>query len=212
MEATLSSTEFREIEEDEQKRSATGENSFFSIQKQLKEFAEQVANAPPIARNESRSVSTSVADNRDVTAQNTSTTSTTTTTDEGDNFDDINDEELAHYFHTPEEVKIKTEVWTAMNQEYLDKMKDKEKEQAAGKSTPNKVFLLLWKKKVTYTLQRKRKREPKKDTPAETAREATAEMLKKKVSSKINYSALDALFSVEKFFDSGVSSFFAVAT
>jgi hypothetical protein len=76
-------------------------------------------------------------------AVTTATVSTTTTT-ESENFNDIDDKELDCYFHTPEEVKIKEEIWTALNQDYLLMMAEREKEQAAGKSAPKvRIFYVL---------------------------------------------------------------------
>jgi len=103
--------------------------------------------------------------------------------EETDNLSDIELDEVQKYMNTAEEVEMKTQIWTEMNKDYLLMKQRKELEAATeAAANPNK---------------KKRKREPRKQSaPAETAAEATAEMLKKKTpSNKINYSALANLFA-----------------
>ncbi|KAI8479474.1 transcription factor TFIIIB subunit brf1 [Branchiostoma belcheri] len=93
----------------------------------------------------------------------------------------INDEELDWFLLNDEEVRIKTEIWTQANADYIQKMKEKEEKEA------------LEKEQGIHKPEQKKKRKPKKKQPiqASTAGEAIEKMLQeKKISSKINYDVL----------------------
>jgi len=108
-----------------------------------------------------------------------SKTNRTRNEDEGDTFSDIDDSQLEDYFNTDEEVIAKTLLWNELNKDYLEMLATKEK--SILERPPKK----------------KRKIEKKKEFPAETAAEAAIGVLRKKVSTKINYSALGDLFHVD---------------
>ncbi|XP_078590437.1 transcription factor IIIB 90 kDa subunit-like isoform X2 [Branchiostoma floridae x Branchiostoma japonicum] len=93
----------------------------------------------------------------------------------------INDEELDWFLLNDEEVRIKTEIWTLANADYIQKMKEKEEKEA------------LEKEQGIHKPEQKKRRKPKKKQPiqASTAGEAIEKMLQeKKISSKINYDVL----------------------
>jgi len=106
---------------------------------------------------------------------------------EDDDLSDIKDSDVVGYLHSEEEVKLKTALWHAMNKDYLEQQLEKEKEEARNRAAGKPP-------------KKKRRREAKKNTIAETAAEATMAVLKKKVSTKINYSALEDLFDVKNLF------------
>jgi len=85
---------------------------------------------------------------------------------------------------------VKTEIWNELNKDYLELMASKEKN-ATEKPPPKK----------------RRKNEKKTEfVPAETAAEATITMLKKRVSKKLNYSAIEGIFNVDQnLFDPKIS-------
>eukprot|EP01027_Heterolobosea_sp_BB2_P013769 GEZU01019819.1.p1 GENE.GEZU01019819.1~~GEZU01019819.1.p1 ORF type:complete len:525 (-),score=180.23 GEZU01019819.1:234-1808(-) len=107
---------------------------------------------------------------------------------------DIDDEEVDTYIHTDEEVKVKEAIWNELHKEYLEQLEQKMKEQERGE---------------TEQQPKKKRRQRKKEEstgPAGSAAEATANMLAKRMSSKINYSALKGLFTIDNtIFDSTVS-------
>ncbi|XP_048527733.1 transcription factor IIIB 90 kDa subunit-like [Triticum urartu] len=106
------------------------------------------------------------------------------------NLSDIDDVEVDGYLHNEEETQNKKIIWEEMNKEYLEEQAAKEAlaaELAArgisvGEGRPKK---------------RKRK-EDKNSTPAETPAEATCNMLKRKgLGSKINVEAISGLYNTE---------------
>jgi transcription factor IIIB subunit 2 len=141
------------------------------------------------------------------TPVDTTTTTTTTTPaptkssmdnekhhNEEDTFSDIEDAEIDSYLMTSQEVELKTELWTEMNKDYLKILEKKQKEKQEQELKP-KVQFYLNKYLLTLLQQKPRKkREIKRIGPADSAVEAAAEMLKKKVSSKLNYAVLEVLF------------------
>ena len=94
------------------------------------------------------------------------------------NVPDIPDDEIDKYINSTEEVETKTKMWEEMNSDYLEQQKLKQEKGEKGEKSGTK---------------RKRKTEKKK--PSENTAEAMSDMLKKKVSAKINYSALEGLFT-----------------
>ncbi|VAI18019.1 unnamed protein product [Triticum turgidum subsp. durum] len=106
------------------------------------------------------------------------------------NLSDIDDVEVDGYLHNEEETQNKKIIWEEMNKEYLDEQAAKEALAAelsargisVGEGRPKK---------------RKRK-EDKNSTPAETPAEATCNMLKRKgLGSKINVEAISGLYNTE---------------
>jgi len=94
---------------------------------------------------------------------------------------DVKDEDIMGYIvDNEEEIQIRDEIWQELNQDWIIKQEQKQKELeeliAQGKEIPSK---------------RRRKREAKKD--AESAAEAAAEALMK--SSRIDYNSLQRLFA-----------------
>eukprot|EP01102_Stenamoeba_stenopodia_P005658 TRINITY_DN16401_c0_g1_i1.p1 TRINITY_DN16401_c0_g1~~TRINITY_DN16401_c0_g1_i1.p1 ORF type:complete len:581 (-),score=135.90 TRINITY_DN16401_c0_g1_i1:30-1772(-) len=115
--------------------------------------------------------------------------------EDDEDLSDIRDSDVMGYLHSEEEVRLKTALWHAMNKDYLEQQVEKEKEEARNRAAGKPP-------------KKKRKRETKKSSVAETAAEATMAVLKKKVSTKINYAALEDLFNVKNLFGgaSGSSS------
>uniref|UniRef100_A0A7S4KME6 B-related factor 1 n=1 Tax=Paramoeba aestuarina TaxID=180227 RepID=A0A7S4KME6_9EUKA len=89
---------------------------------------------------------------------------------------EIPDDEIDNYINTTEETETKTKMWEEMNSDYLEQQKLKQE-------NPEKKT----------TAKRKRRATVKK--PTENTAEAMSDMLKKKVSTKINYTALEGLFT-----------------
>ncbi|XVF30705.1 hypothetical protein REPUB_Repub16aG0081400 [Reevesia pubescens] len=131
--------------------------------------------------------------------------------DESDNFSDIDDFEVDGYLHNEEEKHYKKIIWEEMNREYLEEQAAKEAAAAAAKE----AYMANYDKcpedlqaaqelaaaaaevvaKSRKERQQKRAAEAKNASPAQTAAEATRRMLtKKRLSSKINYDALEKLF------------------
>lgn len=128
---------------------------------------------------------------------------------------DIDDDEVERYLHNEEEVRLKTLIWTEMNKEYIEEQAAKEEAIAAAESAhaaalaaaaegaPDAVELAAAAAAAVAKLkkdkQRKRAEESKNKVPAQSAAEATRQMLtKKKLSSKVNYDVLEKLFEDNK--------------
>ncbi|XP_031260275.1 transcription factor IIIB 60 kDa subunit isoform X2 [Pistacia vera] len=135
----------------------------------------------------------------------------TEASDESDNFSDIDDLEVDAYLHNEEEQHLKKIIWEEMNREYLEEQAAKEAAAAAAREAFEASFngnpeelkaarelaaaaqanVAKYKKEK----QQKRAAEAKNTAPAQTALEATRQMLnKKRLSSKINYEVLEKLF------------------
>eukprot|EP00252_Welwitschia_mirabilis_P026349 TRINITY_DN8639_c0_g1_i1.p1 TRINITY_DN8639_c0_g1~~TRINITY_DN8639_c0_g1_i1.p1 ORF type:complete len:666 (+),score=178.80 TRINITY_DN8639_c0_g1_i1:307-2304(+) len=134
---------------------------------------------------------------------------------EDEKWSDIDDDEVERYLHNEEEVRLKTIIWTQMNKEYLEEQAAKEAAiaaaeaaqaaamEAALKGAPDAVELAAAAAAAVAKLkkdkQRKRLEEAKNKVPAQSAAEATHQMLtKKKLSSKVNYEVLESLFEENK--------------
>ncbi|TYI47724.1 hypothetical protein E1A91_D13G194200v1 [Gossypium mustelinum] len=131
--------------------------------------------------------------------------------DESDNFSDIDDFEVDGYLHNEEEKRFKKIIWEEINREYLEEQAAKEAALAAAKEAcmanydkcPEDLQAAqelaaaaaeVVAKSKKERLQ-KRAAEAKNAGPAKTAAEATRQMLvKKRLSSNINYDALEKLF------------------
>ncbi|XP_044478923.1 transcription factor IIIB 60 kDa subunit-like isoform X2 [Mangifera indica] len=135
----------------------------------------------------------------------------TEASDESDNFSDIDDLEVDGYLHNEEEQHLKKIIWEEMNREYVEEQAAKEAAAAAAREAFEASFkgnpeelkaarelaaaaqanVAKYKKEK----QQKRAAEAKNTAPAQTALEATRQMLnKKRLSSKINYEVLEKLF------------------
>ncbi|XP_018683419.1 uncharacterized protein LOC103987923 isoform X3 [Musa acuminata AAA Group] len=138
-----------------------------------------------------------------------------TADDETENFSDIDDVEVNGYLHNEEEKELKKIIWEEMNKEYLEEQAAKEAAVAAAKEAYEANFadgtedVLAAKELAEATAaalaksrkERKKRRaeESKNAAPAQTPLEATRQMLKKKTfSSKVNYEALEALYTSEQ--------------
>ncbi|KAG8649885.1 transcription factor IIIB 60 kDa subunit isoform X2 [Manihot esculenta] len=131
--------------------------------------------------------------------------------DESDNFSDIDDAEVDGYLHNEEEAKYKKIIWEEMNREYLEEQAAKEAAAAAAKEAWEATFKncpedVQAAKKLEAAVaaavakskkerQQKRAAEARNSAPPQSASEAARQMLtKKRISSKINYDALEKLF------------------
>ncbi|ORX95439.1 BRF1-domain-containing protein [Basidiobolus meristosporus CBS 931.73] len=105
--------------------------------------------------------------------------------EEVENWSDIDDDEIRNVILDDEEVKVKTEVWTENNKEYLEQLEAKRKREELNQQLGIN----------TKTHRKRRKKSTKPTTPAQTVVEAAKQMLNtKKVSKKINYAVLESLF------------------
>ncbi|KAK4372354.1 hypothetical protein RND71_007738 [Anisodus tanguticus] len=115
--------------------------------------------------------------------------------DESDNFSDIDDVEVDGYLHNEQEKRNKKIIWETMNREYLEKRREailancsEDAKELADTAAANLA-------KSRKERQQKRAAELKNSGPAQSAAEATKQMLtKKRLSSKINYDVVDKLF------------------
>ncbi|QDZ20704.1 subunit Brf1 of transcription factor IIIB [Chloropicon primus] len=101
---------------------------------------------------------------------------------------EIDDDEIDQYLHTSDEIKVKEQLWNQMNAEYLNSQPQIEQGGSGkgGKQGDGKAR------------KRKNRNNPEEKYSADTASEATHKMLaSKRLSSKINYSALQTLFDEE---------------
>ncbi|XP_034694674.1 transcription factor IIIB 90 kDa subunit isoform X2 [Vitis riparia] len=131
--------------------------------------------------------------------------------DESESLSDIDDVEVDGYLHNEKEKQFKKIIWEAMNKEYLEEQAAKEAAAAAAKEAYEASFkdnpegLKAAQELAAATAaavaksrkerQQKRAAEAKNTVPAQTAAEATRQMLtKKRLSSKINYDVLEKLF------------------
>ncbi|MCO5570008.1 hypothetical protein L7F22_023723 [Adiantum nelumboides] len=133
--------------------------------------------------------------------------------DKEDTLSDIDDNEVDGYLHNQEEIRLKTIIWTEMNKEYLEEQQAKQDALAAsqaaqaavlaagGTDSASAIELAAAAAAAVAELRKDRKRkrdEAKSKGPAESATEATRQMLQsKKLSSKVNYNALEKLFDGE---------------
>jgi len=106
---------------------------------------------------------------------------------EPETFSDVDDDEVADYIHTEEEVKLRRVIWSELNKEYLETQAAKEAATAtttrAGDGDESAGGAKKKRKQYTHAV------------PADSAAEAAHAMLSsKKISSKINYDALNDLF------------------
>ncbi|XP_052207135.1 transcription factor IIIB 60 kDa subunit-like isoform X2 [Diospyros lotus] len=131
--------------------------------------------------------------------------------DEPENFSDIDDTEVDSYLHNEQEKQYKKRIWEEMNKEYIQEQAAKEAAAAAAKKAYEANFHNCPEEmqaaqelaaaaaaavaKSRKERQQKRAAEARNLGPAQTAAEATLQMLtKKRLSSKINYDVLEKLF------------------
>ncbi|XP_050285671.1 uncharacterized protein LOC126725175 isoform X3 [Quercus robur] len=128
------------------------------------------------------------------------------TDDESDGLSDIDDVEVDGYLNNDEETRYKTIIWEEMNKEYLEE----QAAAAAAKMEASQVdlencsdelraaheFAAAAAAAVAKSRKERKRTQDSNANPAQTAAEATHQMLiKKRLSSKINYDVLETLFT-----------------
>nr|GMC78858.1 transcription factor IIIB 60 kDa subunit-like isoform X1 [Ipomoea batatas] len=123
-----------------------------------------------------------------------------------DSLSDIDDAEMNGYIHTEEESRKKRIIWEELNKEYIQEQAAKEAAAAALKNLDGlsddvqAAYELAAAAAAAVAKSREKRRqkraaEAKTAGPAQTAAEATRQMLqKKRLSSKINFDVLETLF------------------
>ncbi|KAH7852523.1 hypothetical protein Vadar_025926 [Vaccinium darrowii] len=125
--------------------------------------------------------------------------------DEPDRLSDIDDDEVEGYLNNEEECYYKKIIWEEMNKEYLQEQAAKEAAAAAFKDFSGASDEMRSAQELAAATNaavaksreesRQKKRALEIGNPAQTAAEATRQVLEKKgLSSKINYDVLDKLF------------------
>uniref|UniRef100_A0A1D1ZC65 Transcription factor IIIB subunit n=2 Tax=Anthurium amnicola TaxID=1678845 RepID=A0A1D1ZC65_9ARAE len=135
--------------------------------------------------------------------------------DEEDSLSDIDDIEVAGYLLSEEHKNYKKIIWETVNKDFIEEQAAKEAAAAAAKEAYDATFANCSDEirsaqelaaasaaaaaKSRKERKQKRAEEAKNSVPARTAAEATRQMLKRKAfSSKINYEALDTLFTSDE--------------
>ncbi|XP_030971818.1 transcription factor IIIB 90 kDa subunit-like isoform X2 [Quercus lobata] len=128
------------------------------------------------------------------------------TDDESDGLSDIDDVEVDGYLNNDEETRYKTIIWEEMNKEYLEE----QAAAAAAKMEASQVDLencsdelraahelaAAASAAVAKSRKERKRTQDSNANPAQTAAEAAHQMLiKKRLSSKINYDVLETLFT-----------------
>ncbi|KAK7303553.1 hypothetical protein RJT34_14460 [Clitoria ternatea] len=138
-------------------------------------------------------------------------THTETYNNESESFSDIDDQEVDGYLHNEEEKQYKRIIWENMNREYLEEQAAKEAAAAAAKKAFEANFqncsedMLAARElaasaaaavaKSRKEMRQRRAQDAKSSGPAQSAVEATSQMLRtKRLSSKVNYDCLSKLF------------------
>ncbi|KAL4625788.1 hypothetical protein ACB092_05G049600 [Castanea dentata] len=132
--------------------------------------------------------------------------SSSITDDESDGLSDIDDVEVDGYLNNDEETRYKTIIWEEMNKEYLEE----QAAAAAAKMEASQVdlencsdelraaheFAAAAAAAVAKSRKERKRTQDSNANPAQTAAEAAHQMLiKKRLSSKINYDVLETLFT-----------------
>ncbi|KAM4099964.1 hypothetical protein ACJW30_05G032300 [Castanea mollissima] len=132
--------------------------------------------------------------------------SSSITDDESDGLSDIDDVEVDGYLNNDEETRYKTIIWEEMNKEYLEE----QAAAAAAKMEASQVdlencsdelraaheFAAAAAAAVAKSRKERKRTHDSNANPAQTAAEAAHQMLiKKRLSSKINYDVLETLFT-----------------
>lgn len=142
---------------------------------------------------------------------------------EKETLSDVDDEEVSHYLLSPSEVAAKTRVWSYLHREYLEEQAAREAATglaaaegeramaalASGEGGAEEIAkaaaMAVEKMKMERRQRRAENGQNRKQKP-KTALEATQKMLStKKLSSKVNYTALASLFSEDAARESGQS-------
>ncbi|GJT02692.1 RNA-directed DNA polymerase, eukaryota, reverse transcriptase zinc-binding domain protein [Tanacetum coccineum] len=153
-------------------------------QRLAKESAEEVQRASP--------VSGKLSDTPGAFESSKDVPDNDTVVDETQTLSEIDDFEISCYLNNEEESHFKKIIWELQNKEYMQEQAVKE---AASKLTPEET-------KAKEALKKKAKAnkdlEAKNAKPPQTAAEAAGQhFTKKRLSSKINYDALDSIFGDE---------------
>ncbi|KAL7617859.1 transcription factor IIIB 60 kDa subunit isoform X1 [Lactuca sativa] len=130
--------------------------------------------------------------------------------DETDTLSDIDDSEVSCYLNNEEESRFKKIIWEQMNKEYMQEQAAKEAAAAAARKlytgTSEEIreaqaLAAAAAEAVASKREKDKKRralEAKNAKPAQSAAEAASQLFtKKKLSSKINYDAMNSLFDDE---------------
>ncbi|KAF5462797.1 hypothetical protein F2P56_018774 [Juglans regia] len=132
--------------------------------------------------------------------------------DESDGLSDIDDVEVSGYLNNEEEMRFKKIIWEEMNKEYLQEQAAaaaaKMESQASFQNSSGELRAAheLAAAAAAAVAKSRKERKRKQDmnaNPAQTAAEAAHQMLiKKRLSSKINYDVLETLFAEKPSSDS----------
>ncbi|KAG6645375.1 transcription factor IIIB 90 kDa subunit-like isoform X1 [Carya illinoinensis] len=132
--------------------------------------------------------------------------------EESDGLSDIDDVEVSGYLNNEEEMRFKKIIWEEMNKEYLQEQAAaaaaKMESQASFQNSSGELRAAheLAAAAAAAVAKSRKERKRKQDmnaNPAQTAAEATHQMLiKKRLSSKINYDVLETLFTEKPSSDS----------
>ncbi|KAM1385429.1 hypothetical protein FF1_031830 [Malus domestica] len=127
--------------------------------------------------------------------------------DKPDNLSDIEDAEVDSYLLNEEGKRYKQIIWEEMNREYIEEQAEKERQNKAAGMDPDipedaknlgqATAAAMAKKRKERQLAREA--EARSSTPAKNAAEATHQMLtKKRLSSKINFEAIEHIFQTDE--------------
>ncbi|KAM1036906.1 hypothetical protein EV1_031479 [Malus domestica] len=127
--------------------------------------------------------------------------------DKPDNLSDIEDAEVDSYLLNEEGKRYKQMIWEEMNREYIEEQAEKERQNKAAGMDPDipedaknlgqATAAAMAKKRRERQLAREA--EARSSTPAKNAAEATHQMLtKKRLSSKINFEAIEHIFQTDE--------------
>ncbi|KAM1142831.1 hypothetical protein ACFX1X_032150 [Malus domestica] len=127
--------------------------------------------------------------------------------DKPDNLSDIEDAEVDSYLLNEEGKRYKQMIWEEMNREYIEEQAEKERQNKAAGMDPDipedaknlgqATAAAMAKKRKERQLAREA--EARSSTPAKNAAEATHQMLtKKRLSSKINFEAIEHIFQTDE--------------
>ncbi|PWA46476.1 Brf1-like TBP-binding [Artemisia annua] len=131
------------------------------------------------------------------------------TVDETDTLSEIDDNEVSCYINNKEESDFKKIIWEHLNKEYMQEQAAKEAAAAAARKlytgTPEEIEAKVLAAAAAAAVASKRQKEKAKRAleaknakPAQTAAEAAGQhFTKKRLSSKINYDALNSIFDDE---------------
>ncbi|XP_035547132.1 transcription factor IIIB 60 kDa subunit-like isoform X3 [Juglans regia] len=132
--------------------------------------------------------------------------------DESDGLSDIDDVEVSGYLNNEEEMRFKKIIWEEMNKEYLQEQAAaaaaKMESQASFQNSSDELraaheLAVAAAAAVAKSRKERKRKQDVNANPAQTAAEAAHQMLiKKRLSSKINYDVLETLFAEKPSSDS----------